>query len=141
MFLDRRADRTEDARDSGRSWTRATGRPTCRENSQAARCSGSRSRGRLIVDPKILVADEPTGNLDRATGESIIELFKSLAAEEGLAILITTHNAAFGYEADRVITLQDGRIVKEEDLGSRRAKAPKEVGDDTRRNGEVHAGQ
>ena len=40
-----------------------------------------------------------------------------------------------------MITLQDGRIVKEEDLGSRRAKAPKEVGDDTRRNGEVHAGQ
>lgn len=95
----------------------------------------------LMVHPKILVADEPTGNLDSATGASIIALFKRLATEEGLAILITTHNAAFGYEADRVITLQDGRIVKEEDLGSRRAKAPKEVGDDTRRNGEVHAGQ
>ena len=46
----------------------------------------------LIVDPKILVADEPTGNLDKATGESIIELFKRLAAEKGLAILLTTHN-------------------------------------------------
>ena len=68
----------------------------------------------LIADPKILVADEPTGNLDRATGESIIELFKSLAAEQGLAIILTTHNAEFGYQADRVITLQDGRIVKEE---------------------------
>lgn len=68
----------------------------------------------LIVEPKILVADEPTGNLDRATGGSIIQLFKTLASEKGLAILITTHNAAFGYEADRVITLEDGRIVKEE---------------------------
>jgi putative ABC transport system ATP-binding protein len=68
----------------------------------------------LIGDPKILVADEPTGNLDSATGESIIQLFKNLAAERGLAILLTTHNAAFGYEADRVVTLQDGRIVKEE---------------------------
>jgi putative ABC transport system ATP-binding protein len=95
----------------------------------------------LMVHPKILVADEPTGNLDSATGASIIALFKRLATEEGLAILITTHNAAFGYEADRVITLRDGRIVKEEDLGSRRAKAPNEAGDDTRRNGEVPVGQ
>ena len=70
----------------------------------------------LIVDPKILVADEPTGNLDKATGESIITLFKHLAADKGLAILITTHNAVFGYETDRAITLEDGRIIKEEDL-------------------------
>lgn len=68
----------------------------------------------LIVNPKILVADEPTGNLDRGSGEAIISLFKRLAAEEGLAILITTHNTVFGYEADRIITLEDGRIVKEE---------------------------
>ncbi len=68
----------------------------------------------LMVDPKILVADEPTGNLDKTTGESIIALFKRLAAEEGLAVLLTTHNTVFGYEADRVITLEDGRIIKEE---------------------------
>jgi ABC-type lipoprotein export system ATPase subunit len=72
----------------------------------------------LIADPKILVADEPTGNLDRATGEAIIELFKRLAAEKGLAILLTTHNAAFGYQADRIITIEDGRIVKEEVRGT-----------------------
>jgi putative ABC transport system ATP-binding protein len=68
------------------------------------------------MDPKILVADEPTGNLDKATGESIIKLFKRLAAENGLAILITTHNPVFGHEANRAITLEDGRIVKEEAL-------------------------
>jgi putative ABC transport system ATP-binding protein len=68
----------------------------------------------LIVEPKILVADEPTGNLDKATGESIIALLKRLAAEQNLAILLTTHNTAFAYEADRAITLEDGRIVKEE---------------------------
>jgi putative ABC transport system ATP-binding protein len=70
----------------------------------------------LIVSPQILVADEPTGNLDKKTGESIISLFKRLAAEEGLAILLTTHNTAFGAEADRVITLEDGRIVQQESL-------------------------
>ncbi|MBI3289690.1 MAG: ABC transporter ATP-binding protein [Elusimicrobia bacterium] len=68
----------------------------------------------LRIDPQILVADEPTGNLDKAAGRSIFELFKKLAAEKGLAIIITTHNTAFGYGADRVITLEDGKIVKEE---------------------------
>ena len=69
----------------------------------------------LIVGPKILVADEPTGNLDKSTGQSIIDLFKRLAKEEGLTILLTTHNTVFGAEADRVITLEDGRIVSEID--------------------------
>jgi ABC-type lipoprotein export system ATPase subunit len=68
----------------------------------------------LIANPKILIADEPTGNLDSATGRAIIDLFKRLAAEQGLAIILTTHNAAFGYEADRVITLRDGKVLKEE---------------------------
>jgi putative ABC transport system ATP-binding protein len=81
----------------------------------------------LIADPKILVADEPTGNLDSATGASIIRLFQSLAKEKGLAILLTTHNPAFGYEADRVITLQDGKIVKEEKGAAARAGAVQET--------------
>jgi len=68
----------------------------------------------LMAEPKILVADEPTGNLDRVTGEAIMELFRKLAHEKGIAILLTTHNTVFGYEADRVIKLEDGRIVKEE---------------------------
>jgi len=68
----------------------------------------------LIVDPRILVADEPTGNLDKASGASIFRLFRKLATEKGLTIIITTHNTAFGYQADRIITLEDGRIVNEE---------------------------
>lgn len=68
----------------------------------------------LIIKPKILIADEPTGNLDRTTGESIFVLFRHLVRTEGLTIIITTHNLVFGYEADRVITLEDGKIVREE---------------------------
>ncbi|MBI3549046.1 MAG: ABC transporter ATP-binding protein [Elusimicrobia bacterium] len=68
----------------------------------------------LSIEPRILVADEPTGNLDKKSGRMIFDLFKRLAREKGLAVLITTHNTAFGYEADRVITLEDGRIVREE---------------------------
>lgn len=67
----------------------------------------------LMIEPKILVADEPTGNLDKTSGESIFALFRRLA-QQGLAIIITTHNTVFGYEADRVVTLEDGRIMKEE---------------------------
>jgi putative ABC transport system ATP-binding protein len=72
----------------------------------------------LIVEPKILVADEPTGNLDKAAGESIIALFRELAAC-GLAILLTTHNTAFAAEADRTITIEDGRIAAPAIAGSR----------------------
>ena len=68
----------------------------------------------LIARPTVLVADEPTGNLDRANGEAIFRLFRSLVESTGLTILITTHNLALGYEADRIITLEDGRISKQE---------------------------
>jgi putative ABC transport system ATP-binding protein len=78
----------------------------------------------LIADPKILVADEPTGNLDTKTGQSIIELFQRLAHEQGLAILLTTHNPAFGRAADRTITLTDGRLEKPGRLGPTQPAAP-----------------
>lgn len=69
----------------------------------------------LIVEPKVLVADEPTGNLDKKNSEAIFELFRKLCKEKGLTILITTHNLHLGYQADRIITLEDGVVVKVED--------------------------
>jgi len=69
----------------------------------------------LVIEPKILVADEPTGNLDKKNGEAIFELFRKLCREKGLTILITTHNLALGYQADRIFTLEDGVVVKVED--------------------------
>jgi len=68
----------------------------------------------LIVKPKILIADEPTGNLDKANGEAIFELFTRLVNESGLTVVVTTHNLSLGYRANRVITLSDGKIEKEE---------------------------
>src|SRR4051794_4321605 len=113
MFLDRRVDsrRTREILESVGLGERASHLPRELSGGQMQRVAIARA---LIVDPKILVADEPTGNLDRATGEAIIQLFKKFASEKGLTILLTTHNAVFGYAADRVITLEDGRIVKEE---------------------------
>ncbi|MBI5201966.1 MAG: ABC transporter ATP-binding protein [Elusimicrobia bacterium] len=68
----------------------------------------------LMVEPRVLVADEPTGNLDSKAGRAVLELLKRLAKEKNLAVILTTHNTAFGYEADRIITLEDGRVRKEE---------------------------
>ena len=68
----------------------------------------------LIIKPKVLIADEPTGNLDKANGEAIFKLFQRLVSEQGLTVIVTTHNLALGYLADRIVTLEDGRILKEE---------------------------
>jgi len=68
----------------------------------------------LITNPKVMIADEPTGNLDKATGEAIFELLRNLVKAQGLSVVITTHNLALAYQADRIITLEDGKILKEE---------------------------
>ncbi len=69
----------------------------------------------LVTDPKILLADEPTGHLDTARTEEIFALFRDLNKNEGLTIFATTHNLTMGEKADRTIFLQDGKIVKKAD--------------------------
>ena len=68
----------------------------------------------LIVNPRILMADEPTGNLDSENARSIFDLFRSLVREKGITVLATTHNQALGCLADRIVTLEDGKLLKEE---------------------------
>lgn len=64
----------------------------------------------LINDPEILLADEPTGNLDRDTGDSILELFDELRTAEDVAVVTVTHDAYVAERADRVVDLIDGEI-------------------------------
>lgn len=64
----------------------------------------------LITRPRVLIADEPTGNLDRQTGDLVFKLFQRAVQEEGVAFVLTTHNLALAERCDRVITLEDGRI-------------------------------
>jgi len=68
----------------------------------------------LIARPRVLIADEPTGNLDRQTGDSIFDLFLRAVREEGVALVLTTHNLALAERCDRAITLEDGRVKPEE---------------------------
>ena len=64
----------------------------------------------LINEPQLLLADEPTGNLDTASGESIIALFQQLRAE-GLTVVVVTHNPALAAVAQRQLQLRDGRLT------------------------------
>jgi lipoprotein-releasing system ATP-binding protein len=64
----------------------------------------------LINEPELILADEPTGNLDSKTGGEIIELLKSLRVEKNTTLVIATHDAKVAANAERVIELVDGRI-------------------------------
>ena len=65
----------------------------------------------LFNQPKILLADEPTGNLDSANGAAIIKLFETIRQEFGMAVVIVTHDPAIAARADREIKLKDGVVV------------------------------
>lgn len=65
----------------------------------------------LIDNPKVVLADEPTGNLDSRTGESIIRLLKELNKTESVTVILVTHDKNISAKTDRVITLVDGKNV------------------------------
>jgi len=65
----------------------------------------------LINRPKILFADEPIGNLDSATGDAIMEILNRLHREEGVAILMVTHEAELAKTADRLVRMHDGEVI------------------------------
>ena len=65
----------------------------------------------LGMDTRILLADEPTGNLDTANGENIFAILRFLAHEEGYCVVIVTHNLELAAQADQVLELRDGLVV------------------------------
>ena len=69
----------------------------------------------LAVSPKFLIADEPTGNLDTRSSQEILDIFKKINTEEGLTIILATHNPKLGSQADRIIYLKDGKVVSRDE--------------------------
>ncbi len=67
----------------------------------------------LINNPSILMGDEPTGNLDSYNAENVFQIFKKLKEEEGLSLLVVTHDVDFANRTDRIIEMEDGRIMSE----------------------------
>ncbi len=75
----------------------------------------------MITDPAILLADEPTGNLDSRTTEEILGLFRALH-DQGRTVLLITHEPDIAVRAQRQVTLRDGRIVADEAAAAERAE-------------------
>ena len=65
----------------------------------------------LSVEPRVVLADEPTGNLDSKTGGDVIELLVGIAAEHGATVIVATHNADLASRAPRRLSLRDGRLA------------------------------
>jgi putative ABC transport system ATP-binding protein len=72
----------------------------------------------LVIQPALLLADEPTGNLDTATGTRIVRLIRDLVDQQSLAVVLVTHDNDVANVADRVVRLRDGRLEGVQEAGS-----------------------
>ena len=87
---------------------RADHRPSMLSGGEKQRVAIARA---LINNPKIIFADEPTGNLDSATGEAIMDILKSLHADKGLSLVMVTHDLDLAESSDRIVRMLDGEVL------------------------------
>lgn len=99
---------------------RLTNRPDELSAGQQQRVAIARA---LLADPMLVLADEPTGNLDSRAADEIAGLLRQVAKEWGHAVLMVTHDPRIAAHADRIVFLKDGTIVNETDLGAKDASA------------------
>jgi putative ABC transport system ATP-binding protein len=67
-----------------------------------------------VKKPPLILADEPTGNLDSRSGEEIISILTSLHREQGITLIMITHDAHIAHHCQRIVHFMDGQVVKEE---------------------------
>ncbi|HVU05813.1 MAG TPA: ABC transporter ATP-binding protein [Polyangiaceae bacterium] len=82
----------------------------------------------LLLDPKIVLADEPTGNLDSGTSDAIHDLFFQINRDHGTTIVVVTHNPAFAQRMPRVVHMKDGKVVRDEQKGRAESAPTAEAG-------------
>jgi len=103
--------------------SRASHRPGELSGGEQQRVAVARA---LALDPKLVLADEPTGNLDSATSDAVHELFFQINREHGTTIIVVTHNPAFAERMPRVVRMRDGR-VELDDVGRDHSSRPATV--------------
>ena len=89
---------------------RADSLPSRLSGGQAQRVAISRA---LINDPGLLLADEPTGNLDSSTGAEILQLLLDLRDRRGMTVMVATHDPVIASRCDRILRLEDGRVIED----------------------------
>ena len=92
---------------------RAEHRPQELSGGQRQRVAIARA---IVMNPPLILADEPTGNLDTATGNQVVELLERLSLERGVTLIVVTHDADLGRRARRQIQIVDGSIARDECL-------------------------
>jgi ABC-type lipoprotein export system ATPase subunit len=95
---------------------RRTHRPTELSGGEQQRVAIARA---LVNDPAVILADEPTGELDSATSEQLMGTLRDLNRDRGVTIIIVTHDAGIAGTTDRLVRLSDGRVVADEQRGDR----------------------
>ncbi len=71
----------------------------------------------VVAQPRVLFADEPTGSLDTLTGEMVMDLLVGIAREEGMTVVLVTHDARVAAYADREVIVRDGKVIDRSDVG------------------------
>jgi putative ABC transport system ATP-binding protein len=81
----------------------------------------------LVNDPRLILADEPTGNLDSKTGETVLATFQRLNEKEGRTIILITHEHDVAEHADRIIFIKDGEILEDKKNRAKRVAKFNEI--------------
>jgi len=106
--LSRRREKAMAALEAVGLGSRAHHRPTEMSGGEQQRVAIARA---LVNEPAVILADEPTGNLDSKSGEEILSIFESLNRDRGITLVMVTHDPGIGARAARTIRLKDGQVV------------------------------
>jgi len=110
-----------EAQARARLWLERVGLSNRLEQTTERLSGGERQRvaiaGALVAEPRLILADEPTGNLDSARSRDIIELLRDISREQGAGVLLVTHDTEAAQIADARLTLRDGRLLDHDSAG------------------------